>query len=347
MKFTNFREELNLEENTLTEQEIEELLRRQRHKKERSALKRITALIGLAYFIQMLLPYVFSFGISIAAALLGFTDGLLALYDDNGFLMLLQVVLSIAAFIFPYLLVLPGIKKCGGGLTSFGRPKKGTFLPLVLMGMGFCAFGNIATNIISTLFELVGINFSSPEFEYPDGVFGTLLVVFAIGILPALVEEFAMRGVVMGGLRPYGKGFSIVVSALVFGMMHGNFVQLPFAFAVGISLGFAAVKSGSIWTAVAIHMANNLAAVAMDYIFEAVRTPEAQSVFISIYFALCFLCFFIGLAMTRRSPESFWKNEKTDTSLSLGEQIRIFFLSPVTILNGIITVVMSLAYVSI
>jgi membrane protease YdiL (CAAX protease family) len=336
-----------LEEIFLTEQEKEAILWQRRRKKEKSDLKRITAFIGLAYFIQMLLPYLFSIGISFASVFFGFSEELLTLYEDNGFLMFLQVVLSIAAFVFPYLMVLPGIKKCGGGLLSFGLPKKGTILPLILMGFGFCAFGNIATNVISTLFELVGINFSSPEFEYPEGFSGVILVIIAVAVVPALVEEFAMRGVIMGGLRPFGKGFAIAMSALVFGMMHGNFVQLPFAFVMGIFLGYAAIKSGSIWVAVVIHLVNNLTAVALEYIFDAVGKPETQSVFISVYFAICFLCFFIGLVLTGKNSEDFWKREPTDRSITLKEQVCIFLFSPVTILNAVMTFFMCLAYVSI
>ena len=39
--------------------------------------------------------------------------------------------------------------------------------------------------------------------------------------------------------------------------MHGNFVQIPFAFVVGLMLGYLAVKTGTIWLSMLVHFSNN------------------------------------------------------------------------------------------
>ena len=68
------------------------------------------------------------------------------------------------------------------------------------------------------------------------------------------------RGAMLRTLSKYGSGFAIVVSALAFGLMHGNMAQTPMAFLIGLVLGYVAAKSGNIRQTILIHMANNLLA---------------------------------------------------------------------------------------
>ena len=92
------------------------------------------------------------------------------------------------------------------------------------------------------------------------------LYVFNATALPALVEEFTYRGVVLGSLRPFGDRFAIVVSALLFGLLHRNMVQFPNAFLLGAALGYFMVKTNSIWTSMAIHFLNNLLVVLLSIV---------------------------------------------------------------------------------
>lgn len=324
----------------------EALIIKQKRKQEKTALQRVSAFIGLAYFLQTVAPFFITFGMTVLFTAIGLQNEYAKLMENSGVLMVLQILLSVIAFVFPYMLVSMGSNKKPWQLLCMGKPEKGTFLPLVLMGLGFSAFGNVAANAIKDLFSMLGINFSSPDFSYPSGFFGAVLSLIAIGIIPALVEEFAMRGMVMGGLRPFGKGFAIVVSAGIFGMMHGNFIQMPFAFIVGLALGFATVKSGSIWTAVTIHFLNNTLSLSLDYLLSLTPSVNHQMVLTTMYFVGYILCFFVGVFLTCRNKD-FWKSEKTETYLSVREQYVYFFFSPVIIVDIIITLFMSLAYVSI
>lgn len=77
------------------------------------------------------------------------------------------------------------------------------------------------------------------------------------GILGPIAEEILFRGLVLRSLRPYGKKFAIVVSAILFGLFHGNLMQVPFAFVVGLVLGYVALEYSIGW-AVVLHVMNNL-----------------------------------------------------------------------------------------
>ena len=80
-------------------------------------------------------------------------------------------------------------------------------------------------------------------------------------VLVPFMEEFAFRGVVLSALRKYGIGFSIVASALIFGMAHMDFSTVVFAFVAGLVFGFLYAKTNNLWLPVIIHSLNNLIAV--------------------------------------------------------------------------------------
>lgn len=85
----------------------------------------------------------------------------------------------------------------------------------------------------------------------------TLSMFFYVGILGPVAEEILFRGLVLRLLRPHGKTLAILGSAFLFGIFHGNLVQAPFAFFVGLVLGYAALEYSVVW-AMALHVFNNL-----------------------------------------------------------------------------------------
>ncbi|MBQ8238379.1 MAG: CPBP family intramembrane metalloprotease [Oscillospiraceae bacterium] len=78
-----------------------------------------------------------------------------------------------------------------------------------------------------------------------------------MGLLAPVTEELLFRGLIQRTLMPYGKKIAILGSAFLFGMMHGNILQTPFAFLVGLVLGYVASEYSIAW-AMVLHMINNL-----------------------------------------------------------------------------------------
>lgn len=76
-------------------------------------------------------------------------------------------------------------------------------------------------------------------------------------ILAPVTEELIFRGFMLRTLRPYGKRFAIFGSAFLFGLFHGNLLQTPYAFLMGLILGYVAVEYSIGWS-IGIHMFNNL-----------------------------------------------------------------------------------------
>ena len=77
------------------------------------------------------------------------------------------------------------------------------------------------------------------------------------GLGAPISEEILFRGLILRSIQPYGKKFAIFSSALLFGLFHGNLSQAPFAFIVGLVLGYVTVEHNIGW-AMVLHMFNNL-----------------------------------------------------------------------------------------
>ncbi len=103
---------------------------------------------------------------------------------------------------------------------------------------------------------------------------GDLAMELYAGFLAPVVEEILFRGGVLRALRPAGKGFAIVFSALLFGVFHGNLVQIPFAFLVGLVLGYVAAEYSLGWC-ILLHWINNCV---LGMLLE--RWPLAQGVIV-------------------------------------------------------------------
>lgn len=92
---------------------------------------------------------------------------------------------------------------------------------------------------------------------------------FIICMLGPLMEEIVFRGALIRALLEWcdkrmpdnrARWTAIVVSALVFSLVHCNPAQMPHAFVVGLLLGWLFVKSGSIVPGFIVHWINNSAA---------------------------------------------------------------------------------------
>lgn len=75
-------------------------------------------------------------------------------------------------------------------------------------------------------------------------------------IVAPIIEECIYRGAVLRSLEKYGRWFAILVSGILFGLMHGNFYQIFMGAVVGIILGYLATEY-SIKLTILLHMLNN------------------------------------------------------------------------------------------
>ena len=88
---------------------------------------------------------------------------------------------------------------------------------------------------------------------------------FIVGLLAPLSEELVFRGAILRELLKWKENpwIGIIISAMLFSLVHMNPVQMPHAFLVGILLGWLYYRTDSIIPGVTWHWVNNTIAYVM------------------------------------------------------------------------------------
>ncbi len=135
---------------------------------------------------------------------------------------------------------------------SFSMPKISLGKSLYLVLAAF--IGIFATDVVSEVMDLPNII----EAEL-GGMSKTVMGVLAIAIIGPLAEEVVFRGAIQQHLHTNGERpfRAIFIASVLFGLMHMNPAQIPFAFVVGLILGVFYWKTGSLVLPCIIHMLNN------------------------------------------------------------------------------------------
>ena len=135
-------------------------------------------------------------------------------------------------------------------------------------------------------------NFAEETF---DLIMKDRLGYFIVGLLAPLSEELVFRGAVLKALLQWKQNpwVGIVISAVLFALIHMNPVQMPHAFLVGLLLGWMYYRTDSIVPGVVYHWVNNTVAYVMYNLYP---DPDMtllglfgsqRSVLMALVFSLC------------------------------------------------------------
>lgn len=197
--------------------------------------------------------------------------------------------------------------------------------------MGLNAITAFLTEAVEYRFQDLGFTSEVYYEEGPD--IGDYFAVVLYSVIGApFVEELIYRGFVITHLKKYGKSFVIVISGLLFGLMHGNLPQVVFAAPLGFFLAYIYLETGSLWMPVLYHLGNNLyATIFNDVLLE--RLPES----FSWWATHDLLSFFIGISLGlagwvylkyafKRKHETDWENFNPGEHMKLPELDKVSYI---------------------
>lgn len=135
----------------------------------------------------------------------------------------------------------------------------GTLLCCVLLMLGMGAW----TNLLTELLRLP---------DYNAGVVREMMSrpvgVVSIVLLAPVAEELLFRGAVQRHLAAvwHHPAGAVCASALIFGLVHANPAQMPFAALMGLVLGWVYHRTGSLLLCIVMHMVNNGSSVLLYHL---------------------------------------------------------------------------------
>lgn len=79
--------------------------------------------------------------------------------------------------------------------------------------------------------------------------------------LPAVLEELLFRLVPLSLIAPFSKKSAIVLSSIMFAVIHCDMFEIPYALFAGILYMIADIMAGSVLPSIIMHLVNNVVAV--------------------------------------------------------------------------------------
>lgn len=237
--------------------------------------------VGIAFMIFLALYFLVSMVLSMVVVL---APDVLDTYWFN----MINIIISQLVCMLPPVLIAMQVSKCD--FTPTMRLKKGLdgIQVLIILGVsaGVFFFANGLNSIAILGLEGLGytpMSSAVPINNIPQLIFAALLY----ACLPALCEELFFRGLVLRSFERYSPAVAVIMSSVLFGIMHGNVEQLFFAITAGVFLALVVMVTDSLWASMIIHFCINAAAIVFNYIgtLQPVEEPQIEVTPLAVLFS--------------------------------------------------------------
>ena len=126
-------------------------------------------------------------------------------------------------------------------------------------------FVNVLYRLIRVFVHIDKDSLDAPARELTrtaTGRFGVVLLVLIVAVGAPIVEELFFRGLLLRSIQArYSNWLALVVSSLLFALVHFQAVQFPALVMVGLVLGYCAQRTGRLGLSIFVHMGFNATAV--------------------------------------------------------------------------------------
>lgn len=152
------------------------------------------------------------------------------------------------------------------------------WLYLLIVPFGF--FNMEWANMFVSVLQMFMPKFMIDSYSGAQNViYGSSVAVqlLAAGFAAPIVEELIFRGLIYKRLKEIvNLRWAVVLSAVLFGVFHGNWVQAPYAVIVGLVAVFVYEKYKCIIAPILLHMTVNITSVGISYLVQKIN--EAQNI---------------------------------------------------------------------
>lgn len=165
---------------------------------------------------------------------------------------------------------------------SYGYTKKlpsKAWLLMIPLAISMCLVTQLLSTISALFLVAVGFQMPVSAGTIYKGPLDLVKWIVLSALLPAIFEEFTHRGVALTALKERGSEMTqVVLSGLLFALMHTNIMQSFYAFVGGCIFGYITVRSGSMYPAMILHFTNNAVSCLQSY---AMQYPNSALGFIN------------------------------------------------------------------
>ena len=169
--------------------------------------------------------------------------------------MVLCIIFMYPLALFLYWLILQMVPKARQNWTY--PVGVGRFLGWFVICMGGVYFGSLIGQFLMTIVSVITGETMVNQVEEMIMDMSLWAVILSAVILAPIMEELIFRKLVLDRLAGYGPAVAMSVSALVFGLAHGNFYQFFYAFLLGLIFAYIYLRTGKVRYSMMLHMMVN------------------------------------------------------------------------------------------
>lgn len=148
------------------------------------------------------------------------------------------------------------------------KPIKSGYVPVAAMGI----FAQFSISVILTFMISYGLFPAKWILNYTNAPMVTtnaslIIRILSMGIFAPLAEEIVFRGCIQKSLdESMPRWAGIIITALIFAVMHGYEIQVIYAFIFGVLISWIYARYNSILPTIIFHVAFNMTSVLMPNI---------------------------------------------------------------------------------
>ena len=145
-------------------------------------------------------------------------------------------------------------------MPKFKAPRFTHVLMAIGIGIGCLQLNQSLSSLTSAIFYNVELNSLSTTSETVTNLNGFNML-FSLAIIPPLSEEFLMRGTLLESWRKASPVGAMILTSLLFALLHSAPTSIPVYFAIGMLLAAVYMITRNVWLTVTVHLVNNLGSV--------------------------------------------------------------------------------------
>ena len=242
------------------------------------------------------------------------------------------IITAICNYILPFPIILFLMKRIDSEKLEKESISIRKFLLYFCISFTLMLFGNLIGLIItSALGTAIQSDIANPVQDLIQSS-DLLMNLIIISIIGPILEELIFRKLLIDRTVKYGARVSIILSATLFGLMHGNLNQFFYAFLLGGFFAYIYMKTGKVTYTILLHVLLNLIGSVFSLLIAESANAIVQQTFtgfdiivIMLYFLIILLTLIYGLVGL-----SNYKNAKLDnikTKIELTNPMKTVFLN--------------------
>lgn len=232
------------------------------------------------------------------------------------------VISAICNYILPLPILIHLMNKIKSTRPEIHKINIKTFLKYLCITITLMWIGNLTGTIITTILGgAIQSDISNPIQNLINST-DIWLNLLLISIIGPIFEEFFFRKLLIDRTIVYGAKVSIILSAVIFGLVHGNLNQFFYSALIGGFLGYVYIKTGRITYTIALHMIINLigsvVSLSLNNSISSLSTGTINPIaliFVISYFTMLIISLFIGISSIWDYKKAKFNGEKTEINL--------------------------------